>query len=333
MGRGMAWPGGPRLKGRVRRVRVLLALAVAPAYLYYCVAVRSFCAVLVTGSFAMFLLMSQYLEAKSPHESWKNFLTPVAGCLLNASVICTTGFQRSPFLFTILIPLLTYGTERDGKWVFNSVMLNTGLMVFLAVKALAEADWFGLLNVLGLTGLSHIACSHIRRSKGLFASAVACALHEGRKDPLTGLYNRRMLHDKVAELMASGRPFALVLCDVDQFKKFQDKHGHLEGDRFLRRIARVLLHAVVPGGMAFRWGGDEFVLILPAAESAKVQEICSGICESVTVEAPDLSMSFGVAVFPGDGTSLEELLRTADRRLYQAKCRMSDLAPSGIRGT
>lgn len=235
-------------------------------------------------------------------------MTAVAGCLLNASVICTTGFQRSPFLFTVLIPLLTYGTERDGKWVFNS-----GLMVFLAVKALAGADWFGLLNVLGLTGLSHIACSHIRRSKGLFASTVACALHEGRKDPLTGLYNRRMLHDKVAELLASGRPFALVLCDVDQFKK--------------------LLHAVVPGGMAFRWGGDEFVLILPAAESAKVQEICSGICESVTVEAPDLSMSFGVAVFPGDGTSLEELLRTADRRLYQAKCRMSDPAPSGIRGT
>lgn len=115
---------GAKLTDDVRRVRVLLAVAVAPPYLYYSLVVARNPYSVITAVCAAALVVSQYLRSKS----WNEFLTPVAGCPLNASAICTTGFERSPFLFLVLIPLLTYGTERDAVWVFRSVMLNTVIM-------------------------------------------------------------------------------------------------------------------------------------------------------------------------------------------------------------
>lgn len=306
---------GAKLTNDVHRVRVLLAVAVAPPYLYYSLMVARNPYSVITAVCAAALVASQYLRGKS----WNEFLTPVAGCLLNASAICTTSFERSPFLFLVLIPLLTYSTERNAVWVFRSVMLNTVIMVFLALRSFLQADWFALFSVLGITGISHIACWHIRRSKGTFASVVASTLREARIDPLTRLYNRRALQEEVARLITIREPFALVLCDIDHFKLYNDTHGHLAGDRVLRRIARVLLRPLSPRGMAFRWGGDEFVLVLPMADHLMVDSVCSRIIQLIENEVEELGMSFGVAMFPHDGTSLEELLSTADRMLYGAK--------------
>lgn len=107
--------------------------------------------------------------------------------------------------------------------------------------------------------------------------------------------------------------------DIDHFKLYNDSHGHLNGDRALRRIARVLVRPLSPRGMAFRWGRDEFVLVLPMADPLMVDSIGSRINQLVENEVEELGMSFGVAMFPNDGASLEELLSTADRMLYSAK--------------
>jgi len=307
-----------KITNDVRRVRVLLTVAVAPPYLYYSLVVAKNPYSVITAVCAAVLVVSQYLRSKSRNE----FLTPVAGCLLNASAICTPGFERSPFLFLVLIPLLTYSTERDSAWVFRSVMFNTVIMVLLALRSFAQTDWLALFNVLGITGISHIACRHIKRSKGAFASALASTLREARIDPLTRLYNRRALQEEVERLIIVGEPFALVLCDVDRFKRYNDSRGHLDGDRVLRCIARVLLRSLSSRGMAFRWGGDEFVLVLPTADPLMADSVCSRINQLVKNEVEELGISFGVAMFPGDGSSLEELLWAADRMLYRAKQQM-----------
>lgn len=314
---------GLKLKDDTRLVRVLLAAAVAPSYIYYSFATTKSPYSAIPAVFALILILSQYLRSETPSHSWKEFITPVAGCLLNASVIFTTGFQGSPFLYVVLIPLLTYSTERDAVWVFRSVMFNTVTMVLLILRSLVHTDWFGLLNVLGITGISHVACYHIKRSKWSLASVVASILQEGRKDPLTCLYNRRALEEKVLRLIAAQLPFALVMCDVDHFKWYNDRYGHLDGDRVLQRIAHTLMRSVSPRGMAFRWGGDEFVLVLPTADRSTVESVRSRIRQFIESQVKELGMSFGVAMFPADGDSLEDLLNIADRMLYRAKEKLS----------
>jgi diguanylate cyclase (GGDEF)-like protein len=120
-----------------------------------------------------------------------------------------------------------------------------------------------------------------------------------------------------------GNTFALVLCDLDDFKAINDTQGHLAGDAALQRVAAVLTAALRSSDRAFRIGGDEFALLLPEAAA---QEAAEAVTRLTTALASDpgaagaqLSASFGSAVFPGDGDTATELVRTADERLYAAK--------------
>ena len=299
----------------VRCVRILLAACVAPPYLYYSVLLHRNPLSLLTAACALGLFMSQRLTGAFHH----GYVTPLAGALLNASAICTTGYERSPFLFLILIPLLTYSVERDAVWVLRSVMLNTILMTFLIARSVARADWFGLANVLGLLAGSHVACRYIRQSKDRIARIVETRTEEAHVDPLTGLYNRRALDKMLSCLIAASRPFALVLCDIDGFKWYNDTFGHLAGDRVLQAAARMLTNLVSPRGQAFRWGGDEFVLILPGGDRTAADSAGKKMGGLIATEFQRLGLSFGVSVFPDDGSTPEELFGAGDRMLYSAK--------------
>ena len=299
----------------VRCVRILLAACVAPPYLYYSVLLQRNPFSLLTAVFAFALFLSQrFVDA-----SRNGYVTPLVGALLNASAICTTGYQRSPFLFLTLIPLLTYSMERDAEWVVRSVMVNTPLMAFLLARSAAQADWFGLVNVMGLLAGSHIACRYIRQSKDRIARVVESRTQEAHVDPLTGLFNRRALDKALACLMTASKPFALVLCDIDGFKSYNDTFGHLEGDRMLQAVARMLTNLTGTRGQAFRWGGDEFVLVLPDGDLAMGTSAGMRIGQLIAAQFERLGLSFGVSVFPDDGATPEELLSVGDRMLYSAK--------------
>jgi diguanylate cyclase (GGDEF)-like protein len=144
-------------------------------------------------------------------------------------------------------------------------------------------------------------------------------------DSLTGLANYRRLVDELgSEIQRSGRtrrPFALLLFDLDGLKKINDQFGHLAGSRALCRVADVLrLHSRTIDTGA-RYGGDEFVLILPETGMEAAQEVGRRICERVAndPEQPPISVSAGIAVYPEDGATIETLLDSADRALYRVK--------------
>ena len=153
-------------------------------------------------------------------------------------------------------------------------------------------------------------------------------------DGLTQLPNRRHLDEYLeqqwARLGRTRQPLALILCDVDHFKSYNDSYGHQAGDDCLRAIAAELRDSLKrPGDLAARYGGEEFLLILPETDAAGALHLTEAIRLAVRKRAIEhahstaanrITLSFGVAVqMPGPGTSIEKLVAAADRALYAAK--------------
>ncbi|PYO77862.1 MAG: diguanylate cyclase [Gemmatimonadetes bacterium] len=145
-------------------------------------------------------------------------------------------------------------------------------------------------------------------------------------DDLTGLFNRRYLMDMLAlEIRRSRRmnhPFAVLMADVDNFKPYNDAHGHLEGDKALARIGAILRDTSRDVDCAARYGGEEFVVLMPETEMKGAVEMAERIRARLADDAvigKKLTISLGVAQFPADGETPEALLARADAALYQAK--------------
>lgn len=149
-------------------------------------------------------------------------------------------------------------------------------------------------------------------------------------DNLTNLFNRHYFDDVLSrELARASRhktPLSLLLIDLDDFKQINDVHGHLVGDRMLRHIARIILQEKRTEDIAARLGGDELAIILPETEKNSVLMIAERIQHRVATtplidngQAIPLTLSGGVASFPQDGTTVQELLGKTDNALYHAK--------------
>ena len=147
-------------------------------------------------------------------------------------------------------------------------------------------------------------------------------------DALTGLHNRRWIDEKLLEhhrsLLRQGRPFAVLVIDVDHFKRINDTHGHGVGDAVLRQLARLLLQSVRTTDYVARYGGEEFVVLLPdtphASDGLRVAEkIRSTVAGSIFPTVLSMTVSIGLSL--SDSTDLQEssVLQRADRGLYLAK--------------
>jgi diguanylate cyclase (GGDEF)-like protein len=147
------------------------------------------------------------------------------------------------------------------------------------------------------------------------------------RDPVTGAYPRALIPVRVdAEIAATG-PFALFLFDVDYFKTVNDAYGHLRGDRVLAQLTERIKELVRADDELFRYGGDEFLLLLPRTGATEALRLALRLTDGVRAaqfpgEPPlTLSISLGVAAYPDDGITADELIGAADRRNYLAKRR------------
>jgi diguanylate cyclase (GGDEF)-like protein len=150
-------------------------------------------------------------------------------------------------------------------------------------------------------------------------------------DSLTGLSNYRTLinvmESEIQRSRRTGRPFSILLLDLDGLKAINDQYGHLAGSRAICRLASVLRIHSRAMDTAARYGGDEFAVVLPEAGEEAAVSVSRRICERLEKdgELPRVTVSVGAAVFPRDGESIEELFNAADRALYGMKRR-----PDGI---
>ncbi|MBI3323690.1 MAG: sensor domain-containing diguanylate cyclase [Candidatus Omnitrophica bacterium] len=150
-----------------------------------------------------------------------------------------------------------------------------------------------------------------------------------KTDSLTQLWNhgtfQLLLADELERARRYGKELALALLDLDDFKAFNDQAGHQAGDRLLRRVARLLKELARGSDPVARYGGEEFAMILPETPSAEAVQACERIrarlAEDIGAEWPQrrVTASIGVASFPRDGTTKDELIYAADMALFDAK--------------
>jgi len=151
-----------------------------------------------------------------------------------------------------------------------------------------------------------------------------------QEDQLTGLKNRRFLKERINKILSrykrNGNKFALIFFDINNFKHYNDKYGHPVGDQILQEVANYLASSTRQEEPLARYGGDEFVLLLPDSEQQEAASTAKRIKNemekkvfSVKGNPVSLEISGGIAVCPDDGTTMEELLEAADQNLYQSK--------------
>ena len=153
---------------------------------------------------------------------------------------------------------------------------------------------------------------------------------QANRDPLTHLYNRRYLDSSLMQALArcqrAGQPLALMMVDIDRFKAINDTHGHQAGDHVLTSLGAQLASMARAEDVACRYGGEEFILVLPSmpleTARSRAEELRASFASKAVLYG-DVSLhatlSIGIAVYPDHGTTADQLIRSADTALYQAK--------------
>ncbi|MBE4907808.1 diguanylate cyclase [Bacillus luteolus] len=146
-------------------------------------------------------------------------------------------------------------------------------------------------------------------------------------DPLTGAFNSAYFKHKLAESIQDSKktsePMALLFCDVDNFKKLNDNEGHMYGDKVLKEITNLILDNVRSTDIVCRYGGEEFVVIMPATNSEKAKVVADQIRNKVSIHGnksvlTPITISIGIALYPDD-TDEENIVHLADQAMYTAK--------------
>jgi diguanylate cyclase (GGDEF)-like protein/excisionase family DNA binding protein len=207
----------------------------------------------------------------------------------------------------------------------------------IVVPLQVRGEVIGTLNVARIGGReAHFSENEFELTK-LFAGQASIALQNAEvhgevrvradHDALTGLRNHGAFQRELGEAVAAGEPFAVLMMDLDGFKVFNDTFGHPAGDALLAEVAQALGEAVRDGDRLYRYGGDEFAVVLPGAGPVQAHEIGERIRRAVAAlgaparsgDGPPVTISVGVACHPDDGRTKDALVGAADQALYLAK--------------
>jgi len=244
--------------------------------------------------------------------------------LLLADAVVTTGGAESPALMWFALPAVTLGARFEPRGIAIGtayILVLLGLSTY-GLDAAVAADH--AQEVMAAAGL--VLCTVIL--SGALVESDRAHRRRSTLDPLTGLFNRNALEQKLAELdgqpssEAEGFSHALLLCDLDHFKRVNDQLGHAAGDAVLQDVAYTMRATLRAGDSIYRVGGEEILVVLPGADEAAAVEIAERLCEAVRERRPvgvAVSVSIGVAVSQPGAVDSDRLVTSADEALYAAK--------------
>jgi diguanylate cyclase (GGDEF)-like protein len=258
-------------------------------------------------------------------------LEVVAALALATGLVWLTDGATSPFVFTyhllVVAVALTMGTRLALLVTAAASVAYLGQLLLDVDQTASGVDLLRVaINLGSLWLLAYLA--------GVYASSErrvrAKVLELSQTDALTGLFNRGhlfpTLEQEVQRTRRSSRGFCVLMVDLDGLKAINDSLGHLRGDEVLRAVGRVITGSIRAVDSAYRYGGDEFLILLPETEfigayvvAEKIREGVEQIGESLATDASATSVSIGLVSHPEDGLSSEELMVAADRAMYQAK--------------
>lgn len=280
--------------------------------------------------FATFAAVLLRIVGTTPHlKAWTiAYLVPFF-CVMEVALLLP---QSSFTVFTWIqtIPIISYLLlgKRGGFWM-SLIFISLGVLAF-NVRYVTEASLLNLAVManLGFSSLAVMLFSHIyERSRDDNEQRL---IELAGTDSLTGLANRMRLGETFRSLRGQADrgngALSLVVLDLDYFKQVNDRYGHEVGDIVLQRTADALRSRLRDSDLACRLGGEEFALLLPGATLEQAANLADELrirLEQTPIETGretiTVTFSAGVACFGEDGSSLSELLKTADRRMYEAK--------------
>ncbi len=320
----------PTLEDRVIRIvswAFLMAVAVFAAASGVWPEVLSGIVILIAIT-GLGLLIIQDVLPKTPLKRARGALQGVLALVFASALMAMTGGLESPFTFTF--PLIVGA---------GALLVAPRIALALAILATAAYLAAGLVanpnpgirplvtmavNLTGVYLLAYIGASVGREQRRTRDAAIRLST----VDSLTGLYNRAYffaaLEREIARGDRSGRAFCLVMLDLDDLKAVNDRFGHIAGDQVLRSVADIVKGGVRKIDTPARYGGDEFVALLPETDPTGGWVVAEKIRLTVAEQGlptidPGPTVSVGVVSYPADGRSADALLVSADRAMYASK--------------
>lgn len=276
----------------------------------------------------------------------------VLDLIVTTLLIVISGDLNSPFLYLYYLVILEAAVRLNLRHSVATSIASGALLILLGVRGghaealttpgfrlgLFIAGGFMLGLVSGIFSQDHpsprevvgwdvLLDRRLREATVRLEARLEELSRLAQTDGLTGLANHRALREalvrETAEAGRFGHPVSVVLVELDKFKQVNDQYGHMRGDAVLRSVAEAMKNACRTMDLAARFGGDEFVLLLPQTPKAAAAQVAERLRHSLEkLPLPDgvrLTASLGVASMPDDETSADGLLEAADRAMYQVK--------------
>lgn len=292
---------------------------------------------ILIGALVIFCLIAYGLNSNGHYYLSASLLvgsaaiTPWASLFVDPSILRGDLIPLVYVTFSVVLSSIFFPTY--ATFVL-AVLQFTGIIVVLLYSPIdASLNWISLVAFIFLTSIFSILANSIIQSdmKQIESQASRLALNEMRlqelsiRDHLTNLFNRRYLEEILErEIQRASRKqvsLGIIMVDVDKFKRINDTLGHAAGDAVLRELGRFIVEKFRRSDVACRYGGDEFVIILPEASREAIEERAEQLrkgVKSLVLPVP-ITISLGTAVFPDHGIDSDTLLESADVALYQAK--------------
>lgn len=257
-------------------------------------------------------------RARGHPVKWMERLAPVNALATLSGLWYASGSVDSPLWATFATLLAAYARRRTGR---SFATLTAGALVAQAITGgvlLHESSEPFVSGQLGLIlGLTAAAAGLAQWNASTLRAAERRARTAAETDVLTGVANRVSLDRALSGEAWQAEEFAVVVLDLDNFKQLNDTRGHLAGDEVLRETGQVIQRSVRPSDTVARWGGEEFVIILPGATLEAATRVAERV-RSAVADQGRVTLSAGVAVAQA-GELAEQVIRRSDDQLREAK--------------
>ena len=324
------------LKGFSRSVAELEWLLLVLVLLYF-MAPTSYVAdkqavVIAMVCFAAFTLIFRYINFHTIESRWKIAIETWVMIGFITWILAYTGKSDSPLLNLYLLVIITSGLTLGKLTTMLEFVLITCLYLWLGYPDFNTLDF----NIADFTKLMIKFTPFLLIA--YLVSMLSADLHFARQlfqyisetDELTGLFNKRafdkLSHREKAKSQRYGHPFTVLMADADTLKIVNDQYGHGAGDKLITTIAETIKMNLRETDILARYGGDEFVIFLPETSSEQAKEVADRVCEAVAAikfmiqhQSMAISVSIGMASYPQDSSTVDDILELADRALYASK--------------
>jgi len=260
-----------------------------------------------------------------------DYATLLGSFIFLSAIIFVTGGNQSPYKILFLPTILFYTVRFGQKWGLAASGITAFTLAATNVAAFAQDEALNLELDVVFVGI-YFLTSWLVGSMVDMERAISDRLsRQVNVDDLTGLYNRRFLQEELKRKTEedNAASFALIMMGLDYFKYFNETRGHQAGDRLLVEVAGVIVDTVGESGNVFRSGSDEFAVIVDKGSREEALALAESIRENIKNNIVildkegywdyDLTASLGLAFYPADGSTREDLLNKAEQALYKAK--------------